>query len=177
MPQDLQWILPNYFFPPHQQEFCLSPFPELFMYMKCSFSQTFISSQCCSSHSLDFSFSRLQEELSRETSLTCPGFEFLRLKLCLYTCFLFCFYFSLDSFFFLKMEEKLHQCWFSTFIYCSVVCMLEVCCLQLSWPFSTIPHTGERLKMWGPAAQTDSISHLGKPNLATLHPPSHHRCQ
>lgn len=74
------------------------------------------------------------------------------------------------------MEEKLHQCWFSTFIYCSVVCMLVVCCLQLSWPFSTIPHIREWLKMWEPAAQTD-ISYLEKPNLAPLHPPSHHRCQ
>lgn len=42
---------------------------------------------------------RLQEDSSRETSLTCSGLEFLRLKHCLYTCFLLCFYLSLDSFF------------------------------------------------------------------------------
>lgn len=56
VPQDLQWILPNYFLFPHQQEFCSSPFPELFMYMKSSFSWTFISSHYCCSPSLGFSF-------------------------------------------------------------------------------------------------------------------------
>lgn len=107
----------------HQQEFCLSPFPEFFMHIKSSFSCAFVSSLYCSPPSLGCSFcNRLQEEISRETYFTCPEVAFPKCRALLEHLFSPLLFFSLDFLF--QVEEKLYEGQFSSFIYCNVVCVL-----------------------------------------------------
>lgn len=154
----------------HQQEFCLSPFPESFVHIKSSFSCTFVSSPYCSLPSLGCLLcNRLQGETSKGTYFTCPWFEFSRHRTLLIHPFFFPLFFSLDFLF--KVEDKLHQGQFISFIYCTVACMLGgVLPLTKLVVFNDSPHVGN-----GSTGREYQLPKKAK-SVATLHPLSHRRC-
>lgn len=149
----------------HQQEFCLSPFPEFFTHTKSSFSCAYVPLLLLAAHAATGSKETSPE---KPTSLVLD-LSFLDIEQCSYTCFLPSI-FSLWIFLF-KVEEKLHQGWFISFIYCNAVCLLGgVLPLTELVVFRESLHIGN-----GSAGGEYQLPKKAK-SVAKLHPLSHGRC-